>query len=46
MLKSILEVAGYLLNRCFNLHLMDPAKYINEIFPFSHWLPGSSDLYV
>lgn len=46
MLNSVSGIAGYLLSRCFNLQLMDPLKYIKEIFPFSHWLPGSSDLYV
>ena len=46
MLDSVTGIFGYLLSRCFNLHLMDPVKHINEVFPFSPWLPGNSDLSV
>lgn len=46
MPNSVSGRAGCLLSRCFNLQRMDPLKYITEIFPFSPWLPGSSDLYV
>lgn len=46
VLNPVSGIAGHLLSRCFNLHLVDPMKHVNEIFPFSRWLPGSSDPYV